>query len=364
MEEQIILGKISEMITNMVQIQDQGECLFFTEDNRKISDKAWQDWNWSQGVALYGLYKYAKNTNNTKAYQEIQDWFENYRGQDIQEKQVNAMAPILTLAYLYEECGDPEMLRQIKEWGSWAMDSLPKTKFSGFQHTVFVAENPGQLWDDTLMMAALAMAKIGIILNRQEYIDEAQRQFLVHAQFLMDRKTGLWFHGWTFNEKHNFGKALWGRGNCWITIAIPELFEILGDRITGSVRLFLQDVLQYQIEALTEYQSSEGLWHTIITDKKSYVEISATLGFAYGILKACHMKLISQDYLSIGKAAVIGSLPYIKNGHVTNVSAGTGMGDNLDFYRRIPLDDMPYGPALAILALNEYLPKMSTVPAT
>lgn len=361
MEKQIILAKITEMITDMVQIEDNGECLFFTEDNRQISDKAWSDWNWSQGVALYGLYKYAKATGDQNAYQEVQAWFANYAGQDIKEKQVNAMAPILTLAHLYEELGDPDMLQQIKIWGEWAMKELPKTNFGGFQHTVFVAENPGQLWDDTLMMAALTMAKIGTLLDRQDYIDEAQRQFLVHTQFLMDKKTGLWFHGWTFEEKHNFGEALWGRGNCWITIAIPELFEILGDNISGAVRLFLQDVLRYQIDSLITHQSQDGLWHTLINDKNSYVEISSTLGFGYGILKACHMGLIEKDFLAYGKKAIEGSLPYIHQGRVSNVSAGTGMGSDLDFYRRIPLDDMPYGPALAILALNEYLPESAPV---
>ncbi|MDE5429006.1 glycoside hydrolase family 88 protein, partial [Raoultella ornithinolytica] len=38
-------------------------------------------------------------------------------------------------------------------------------------------------------------------------------------------------------------------------------------------------------------------------------------------------------------------------------SFGTGMGGNLDFYREIPLTSMPYGQAMAILCLTEYLRK-------
>lgn len=37
------------------------------------------------------------------------------------------------------------------------------------------------------------------------------------------------------------------------------------------------------------------------------------------------------------------------------MSFGTGMGSDLDFYRRIPLTSMPYGQAMAILCLAEYL---------
>lgn len=47
----------------------------------------------------------------------------------------------------------------------------------------------------------------------------AKYQFLIHIQYLMDTTTGLWFHGWEFDGNgggHNYAKALWGRGNCWV----------------------------------------------------------------------------------------------------------------------------------------------------
>jgi unsaturated rhamnogalacturonyl hydrolase len=43
------------------------------------------------------------------------------------------------------------------------------------------------------------------------------------------------------------------------------------------------------------------------------------------------------------------------DGEVLNVSFGTGMGYDLDHYREIPLTSMPYGQALAILALVEWM---------
>ena len=39
----------------------------------------------------------------------------------------------------------------------------------------------------------------------------------------------------------------------------------------------------------------------------------------------------------------------------STVLFGTGMGSDLDFYRNIPLTSMPYGQAMAILCLAEYL---------
>jgi unsaturated rhamnogalacturonyl hydrolase len=42
-------------------------------------------------------------------------------------------------------------------------------------------------------------------------------------------------------------------------------------------------------------------------------------------------------------------------GELRNVSFGTAMGSDLEFYRKIPLTSMPYGQAMAMLCLGEYL---------
>jgi unsaturated rhamnogalacturonyl hydrolase len=43
------------------------------------------------------------------------------------------------------------------------------------------------------------------------------------------------------------------------------------------------------------------------------------------------------------------------NGEVANVSKGTPVGLDLDFYRTIPKLTVPYGQSLVILALGEWL---------
>lgn len=48
---------------------------------------------------------------------------------------------------------------------------------------------------------------------------------------------------------------------------------------------------------------------------------------------------------------------YFSGGELLQTSFGTGMGANLDFYREIPLTSMPYGQAMAVLCLTEYLRK-------
>ena len=212
------------------------------------------------------------------------------------------------------------------------------------------------MWDDTLMMSVLPLAKIGLLRGRPHYVEEAKRQFLLHVKYLADRRTGLWFHGWTFDGRHNFAGALWARGNCWVTIAIPEFIEMLDLPEGDGLRAFLIETLAAQARALARLQDESGLWHTLLDDPTSYLEASATAGFAFGLLKAVRKRYLPAEYADVALRAIKGVLAHIApSGELTQVSFGTAMGDSLQFYKDIALTSMPYGQSLAICALGEFL---------
>lgn len=182
---------------------------------------------------------------------------------------------------------------------------------------------------------------------------------VLSIKYLQDVKTGLWFHGWTFDGRHHFGRALWGRGNCWVTLAIPEFLELLNLPPTNGLRLHLLSSLRTQVDALVKYQDKEtGLWHTILDDPTSYLEASCTAGFAYGILKALRLRLIPKEerYVETAQKAIKAVLTNItEDGELKQVSFGTPVFDDIDGYKKIPLTSMPYGQSLALLALTEHL---------
>ena len=214
--------------------------------------------------------------------------------------------------------------------------------------------NEPELWDDTLVMTVLFLANMGRILDREDSRNEAQYQFLLHMKYLQDPVSGFWYHGWTFLERNHFAGAFWGRGNCWITIAIPELLDSIA--CSEPVARILQETLRNQVEALAGYQSDSGMWHTLLDDPESYEEASATCGFAYGILRGVHCGLLEEKWLGTAERALKPVLSLIsEEGVLGQVSYGTPMGrENRDFYKEIPLKPMPYGQALAILFLVEW----------
>jgi len=317
--------------------------------------RKYQFWEWTQGVGLFGFWKLFEKTGEKSYLDILIKYYDRQMGIGFPAKNVNTVTPLLAMCLVGNYCKRDDYMAVCDEWAEWIMKSFPRTKEGGFQHITSDTLNDSELWDDTLYMTVLFLATYGKITGRQEYIDEATYQFLLHIKYLSDKKTGMWFHGWSFNEKGNFAEALWGRGNCWVTMVIPEFLSTI--EVGAPDKRFLTEAFKRQCEALKQFQNPNGMWHTLVDDPTSYVESSATCGFAYGILKGVHMGLLDKEYEEVAMKALEPILGYInKDGVVEQVSYGTPMGRiSKDFYKEIPIKSMPYGQALAMLYIMEIL---------
>ncbi|MDX8500789.1 glycoside hydrolase family 88 protein [Mesorhizobium sp. VK4C] len=313
---------------------------------------SFDSWEWPQGVGLYGLVRLWAQTGDDRLLQTIEAWYDRRIGAGLPAINVNTTAPLLALSELWRRRREPRFEPVLRDWAERVVTAMPRTPEGGFQHNVSDRVNDDELWDDTLFMVALFLASYGQAAGQRRFVEEAERQFLVHARYLADPASGLWFHGWTFDGRHNFARALWGRGNAWITVGILDLVELA--EIMPSVRGYLLGVLETQIKALLELQSDSGAWHTLLDDSSSYEEISATAGFGYGLLKASRLGIGPAQCRAAGLRALEAVVANIDNkGVVANVSYGTRMGHDLQFYRDIPIHPTGYGQALAILCLTE-----------
>ena len=311
-------------------------------------------WEWTQGVGLFGLWKLFCYEKNEKYLDILKKYYDRQIDMGFPALNVNTAAPYLTMSFLAEYTGEEKYLRPCFDAAEEIMERFPRTEEGGFQHRTSDSVNEQELWDDTLYMTVLFLANMGRILDDGRMKEEAEYQFLLHDKYLCDKTTGLWYHGWSFKERNNFAGAFWGRGNCWITMAIPEFLAI--HACSGPVKRMLVNTLRAQIRSLKKYQAPDGMWHTLVDDGDSYVEASATCGFAYGILKAVKDGLADKSCLEMALRAADPILDYIsEDGVVNQVSYGTPMGRiSRDFYKEIELRPMPYGQALAILFLMEY----------
>ncbi len=315
--------------------------------------RKYQYWEWTQGVGLFGVWKLYRNTGDPRYRDILTSYYERQLDIGLPAKNVNTVTPLLAMSYLAEELNNERYLEVCRQWADWILRNFPRTREGGLQHITSDSLNEGELWDDTLFMTVLFLANMGRILGEGAFQEEAEFQFLLHTKYLADRVSGLWYHGWSFKENSNFAKAFWGRGNCWVTAAIPEFLDMAP--CSGSVRRFLIEAWRRQVQALVDYQDPTGMWHTLIDDPDSYLEASATCGFGYGLLRGVALGFGEPEWAERALRAVE---PILKctdeQGVVHQVSYGTPMGrTSQDFYKRIELKPMPYGQALAMLFFME-----------
>ncbi len=310
------------------------------------------NWEWPTGVALYGIYKTWKQTGDKSVLSYLKAWYARMLAKDAPHRNVNTVAPVLTLVCLYDETRDPAYLPVIESWADWVLHAMPRTELGGLQHCTVWNKHYQQLWSDTLFMVCLFLAKAGVVLGKPEWVKEAEYQFLLHIRYLQDRVSGLFCHGWTFDCRHNFAAAKWARGNAWFTASAVELYDITKSD-SAAMRMILA-ALREQVEALWKYQRESGLFTTLVDVEETYEETSATAGIAYGILKGLRLGVLPEKYREMGENAAAAVLRKVDDtGAVLGVSGGTGMGHTLQHYKDIIVTPTAYGQGLTFLMLTE-----------
>ena len=343
---------------NETELENGGESIGFFRRDFGI-----REWDWPQGVGLYGLYKIMMVEKKDDYREFLCSWFKSNMAEGLPSRNINTTTPLLTLVQLNEICPDPEFESLCLSWADWLMRCLPRTEEGGFQHVTSangdrlgVRLNENEMWIDTLFMTVLFLNRMGQKYNRQDWISESIHQVLLHIKYLYDKKTGLFYHGWTFNTRDNFGGVFWCRGNSWFTAGILEYLEMFKGSLDAGVRDFIVNTYKSQVRTLKKLQSQSGLWHTVLDDPASYEEVSGSAAITAGILKGIKLGILDDSYLDCawkGVRAVMNNID--EEGTVLNVSGGTGMGADREHYKKILIAPMAYGQSLTILALIQAL---------
>lgn len=91
-----------------------------------------------------------------------------------------------------------------------------------------------------------------------------------------------------------------------------------------------------------------------MTDPESYEEVSGTAAFAAAMFKGMRLGILDESFLSGAEKALAAVVGHVAaDGMVTQVSGGTAMGMDKEHYQGIIIADMPYGQAMAVLAMAE-----------
>lgn len=372
MSNEQLLEKIHLVVEKLMNLggsdYDKDRTVSRTDTKKGIIQRDFgiEEWDWPQGVGLYGLYKLQDFYEDGRYLSFFEKWYSGHVEKGLPSKNINTTAPFLPLSYLYESLTKSGDFKELCEKrADWLMNELPKTPDNGFQHVTSaigdrngVSLNEGQLWVDTLFMSVLFLNNMANQSGRQDWKNEAIHQFLVHIKYLFDKKTGLFHHGFRFDKMDNFGGIFWCRGNSWFTYGIMEFLDNCKEELNEGVRTFFIDTFKSQAEALLKLQAPSGLWHTVLTDDTSYEEVSGSAAIAAGLLRGVKAGILNESFQAAADRAIAAICENIsEDGTVLNVSAGTGIGMTADHYKNILIMPMAYGQALALTALCEALEK-------
>lgn len=309
------------------------------------------EWNWSEGVALFGLIKLWKSKGSDKARDYVEAWIKHHLEKGDAHETINATAPCFTLLELDAERPDPAFAKIVRSRVDFLLNRAIRLHNGALEHTLAEVKFGGQMWVDTLFMAGLFLAKAGLRLNWPEALEEGVRQHLLHMRQLQ-QKNGLLYHGWDEKRGGPIG-CLWARGNAWASIVSVELLEMLPT--DHPARSEIADRLRRQLSGLYDYQDPSGLWTTVIDAPQTYLETSAAAGFAYALKKGMRLRIMDDTFVCMEERASRAVLGYVDwEGVLRGVSAGTAVQNHAGEYHVIARDRMTgYGQGLLLMLLSE-----------
>ncbi len=306
-------------------------------------------WSWDSGTAMYGLMTAWQVTGDQAYFDFVRSWVDGMLAAGLPPiTHPNHVAPGLAVIMLYEATGDEKYLTAAQQMADFLLEEAPRTFEGALYH------RPGQLWVDTLFMAAPFLARYGRMTGDSRYTEEAVRQYLLHAQHLQDPGTGLFFHGWSEDDDSHMSAAFWQRGNGWAAAAGAELLDQLP--ADHPARAQIRHTLIRQFEGLLPLQDPSGLWHTVVDRPDFYLETSGAAAIGYAMFRGLDQGWLDPNRFYPAawraRAGVEGKVD--ADGTVLDVSAGTGVMPTVEDYNRVPHDTIrPWGQGLTLLLLSQ-----------
>ncbi len=183
-------------------------------------------------------------------------------------------------------------------------------------------------WIDDVWMIGSLQVQAYRATGNEIYLERAAMVIGSYLQELQ-QPNGLLHHG----ESAPF---FWGRGNGWVAAGLAELLSELpeSNRYYSSIL----DGYKKMMDALLTYQAEDGMWRQLIDKEESWKETSSTAMFGYAITVGVKKGILSKEtFTPAYQKAWLSLVEYINaEGKVTEVCAGTGKSDDIDYYLNRP----------------------------
>jgi unsaturated rhamnogalacturonyl hydrolase len=308
-----------------------------------------QSTDWGQSLAMYGLLRGLSADDNPKVRAYLRRWLAFHLAEQVP---VHYFCGSWSFALLYPDVirEFPEFRMQLEETALRIYEFMRDKALRNGEGFLLHNIDLPHIYIDTVYYSSALLAKIGPFLG-VDWEDEAVKQIVLHLNRLQDGDKPFFIHC----EENHGGKrseGSWARGNGWVMMTLAEILPLLDKKSVRYKNLLI--IFQQLASEIVKLQTKNGLWRTILDDKTSYEEVSASAMFLFAFVRARKMGLIGHvehiNHIEKATRTLITSVD--KSGRVLGVSEGTWPG-TIEYYKSLSTGEWWWGTGAFLLAMVE-----------
>lgn len=307
--------------------------------------------DWGQSLLAYGLLAALRTTGNASAREYLNRWLTYHLGTGVH---VTYFVGSWSIGLLYPDVVRlfPAFTPPLRAVASEISEFITHTAIRNGDGVILHNVDLPHIYIDTIYYSAPVLAKLGATLGDDDWVSDAVDQLRKHLAILRDPATGFSIHCQE-NLSGRRSEGAWARGNGWVAMTCVELLDYLPrtSKEFREVRRILVDL----VKRLLPLQSRSGLWRTILNDRTSYEETSASAMFLFALARARRRKWLGPEVdpaITRATKALIRSID--SDGRLLGCSEGTWPG-TASYYKSLETGEWWWGTGAALLALTEII---------
>ena len=260
-----------------------------TKTNRvKLAMLSMQRASWEQGVAAQAMLEMGEvDMAILMAREAVLRQLNDGRlaGLGSEQAVCDPAANGVPVLYAARWTGDPAL----QDAAQHMLDYLLNTEHKAEDGTLYHITNRPQVWVDALYMVPPFLAVMG-------RPDEAIRQIEGQRRRLWNADKKMFYHIWDEGTQDYGRKAFWGVGNGWAAAGIARVIHALPKEMQ-SERETLASYVKDILNGCLAYQREDGLFHNVVDDPTSFVEVNLAQMLAYSIYRGVLGGWLERSYL-------------------------------------------------------------------
>jgi rhamnogalacturonyl hydrolase YesR len=312
-----------------------------------VENENFGKWNYPLGVTLYGLLQTARlldrkdvidyvvrhvnecvKTYPYSVHDRQQFGFQSINHQLVEMSCLDDCGSFgAATLETYKECQSPEYRVVADAIADYIVNRQVRTQDGAFYRV-------RTMWIDDLYMSTPFLGRYYKLTGKQEYIDDAARQFLLFKKYLFLPEYKIMSHIYDFGYNMPTGIP-WGRGNGWCLFSLSEVLEMLPPGHPN--RPALLDFFNELCQGYLALQGEHGLWHQVLTEPDAYEETSCTAMFAYAFARGVRFGWLKEParYVEAVYKAWKGltQISIDRYGNVHGVCRGSSYAFTPDYYK-------------------------------